>query len=69
MSLTSHALVHGGIVWFVTGNMTLGLIETFWHWLVDFAKCENWTGLHTDQLLHMLSKAFYVLAISKGWFI
>jgi hypothetical protein len=60
--LTAHALFHGGAVWLVTGSMALGLVETGIHWIIDFAKCENWINFHTDQLFHVLCKALYLVA-------
>jgi len=61
--LTAHALIHGGAVWLVTGNMVLGILEVFLHWIIDFAKCENWTNIHTDQLLHIICKAIYLFIL------
>ncbi len=61
--LTSHALVHGGAVWFVTGSMTLGVVETGLHWIIDFVKCEERIGTHTDQFLHLATKAVYLFFI------
>jgi len=54
--LTSHALIHGGVVALITGIWWLGLLEAGIHWCIDFAKCENWTGIHTDQGLHIACK-------------
>ena len=64
--LSAHALIHGGAVWLITGNMSLGLIEVILHWIIDFAKCEGWTNIHIDQLLHMICKAVYVWLITSG---
>ena len=61
--LTAHALVHGGMVWFITGNPVFGLVELILHWFFDYAKCENWTNIHTDQLLHILCKVAYTIFI------
>ena len=63
--LTSHALIHGGLVAMVTLNVWLGIAETVLHWLIDFAKCKSKTNLHQDQLLHMLCKAVYILVLVK----
>ena len=60
--LSAHALIHGGAVYIVTGSLMLGLIETTAHWVIDFAKCENWTTPHQDQGLHVLCKAAYLAA-------
>jgi hypothetical protein len=57
--LTAHALIHSGAVWAITGNVYLGLAEFILHWLIDFAKCENWTDPHQDQLLHIACKALW----------
>ena len=57
--LTAHALIHGGIVAIVTGNVYLGIAEAVAHWIIDFGKCENWYGIHVDQGLHMLCKIFW----------
>ena len=54
--LTSHSLIHGGAVALVTGVWWLGVAETIVHWFIDFAKCENWTGIHRDQGLHVICK-------------
>ena len=62
--LTAHAFVHGGAVWMATGNMGLGVVEVVLHWIIDFAKCENWTNIHIDQFLHMMCKAGYVLFLT-----
>jgi hypothetical protein len=58
--LTAHALVHGGLVFFITGSLLFGVIETVLHGLIDLAKCEHKIGIHTDQGLHILCKAAYV---------
>ncbi|MBU6301584.1 MAG: DUF3307 domain-containing protein [Verrucomicrobia bacterium] len=65
--LTAHALVHAGVVWVITGSVTLALLETVLHWIIDFVKSEGWTNLHVDQILHLLCKAAYVGAIHLGW--
>jgi len=57
--LTSHALIHGGVVYLITGSCILGIIETGVHWLIDLCKCEHKISLHTDQLLHIICKLAY----------
>ncbi len=64
--LTSHALIHGGAVYLITGSLLLGLFETFFHWYIDFAKCEGLFGFHTDQSLHILCKLMWVFALFIG---
>lgn len=65
--LFSHALVHGGAVFIISGSLLLGLIETVLHAIIDFSKCEHWINLHVDQALHILCKLVYVYVIYQGW--
>ena len=59
--LGAHALMHGGVVWAITGRADLALLETVWHAGIDFMKCEKWIGYHTDQSLHLLCKVVWCL--------
>jgi hypothetical protein len=61
--LTAHALIHGGAVSLITGSIWLGLAETVLHWVIDFAKCENWTNIHQDQALHIGCKAIWATLV------
>lgn len=62
--MSAHSLIHGGVVYLATGgNLLCGLIETISHFLIDFAKCENWTNPNQDQMLHVVFKAAYVCII------
>ncbi len=58
--LSSHAFIHGGMVYLATGSLLCGIIETVAHWVIDFIKCENITNPHHDQFLHILCKIVYV---------
>ena len=58
-ALTAHALLHGGVVWAITGSVWLGVAETVAHWLIDFGKCENWYGIHADQTAHVVCKVMW----------
>lgn len=57
--LIAHSLIHGLCVVWLTSPYTLGFMygvfATVAHFVIDFAKCENWTNPHTDQILHMLT--------------
>ncbi|WP_020474400.1 DUF3307 domain-containing protein [Zavarzinella formosa] len=64
--LSAHAFIHGGAVYLVTRSITLGLIEAVLHWIIDFAKCENWTNIHSDQFLHLLCRISYCWLIWSG---
>ena len=60
--MTAHCLLHAAMVWAITGCFITGLIELVLHWIIDFAKCENWTTLNQDQILHCICKILYVVA-------
>jgi hypothetical protein len=64
--MTAHAFLHGGFVAWVTGQVGYGLLETVIHWIIDFAKCERWTNIHVDQILHYLCKVLWVVMIANG---
>ena len=61
--LGSHSIVHGGAVFFITGSLLFGVVETVLHFLIDYCKCEHWIGVHTDQALHILCKLAYAYLI------
>ena len=61
--LLAHALVHGGIVYLITGSLVLGVVETVLHTVIDYSKCEHWIGIHVDQGLHILCKVAYLYFI------
>lgn len=61
--LTAHSLVHGGMVYLITGSFLFAVLETAIHWFTDFAKCEGWIGIHTDQSIHIGSKLAYAFAL------
>ena len=61
--MLSHALVHGGFVYLITGSLVLGVVETVLHSIIDYSKCEHWIGIHVDQSLHILCKVGYLYFI------
>ena len=64
--MTSHALVHSGAVYILTGNIFIASIELILHWMIDFSKCEGWFGVDMDQLLHIVCKIFYCALVYYG---
>lgn len=64
--LPAHGLVHGGLVFLVTNNLYLGLIETALHSLLDFLKCEGKLTFHQDQALHILCKVAYCIFLGAA---
>lgn len=61
-ALSSHALIHGGFVFAVTGSATLGILEAVIHAGTDWLKCENKISMLTDQLIHYGCKVVWVAA-------
>ena len=59
----AHALVHGGIVYLITGGLVLGVVETVLHAIIDYSKCQHWIGFHVDQGLHIMRKVGYLYFI------
>ena len=62
--LTAHAVIHGTVVYFITGSLEAGIIEAMCHWIIDFGKCENWYGIHFDQTLHAVCKVGIAYGLS-----
>ena len=59
--LLAHSLIQGGMVYIITGNIVLGIIETILHGIIDFLKCEGVFGFHVDQTLHYICKLVYCI--------
>lgn len=66
IALSAHALIHGGSVALVTGSVTLGLLETLCHFVIDKLKCENMFGVAIDQALHVVCKIVWVIIWASG---
>ena len=66
MWLSHHSVIHGGIVFLITGSFLFAIIETISHWVIDFFKCENKYSPYEDQILHLGMKAIYILLIIRG---
>lgn len=61
--LVVHALIHGGAVAAITGNVWLGVAETAAHAATDWLKCDGRISYTVDQGLHVTHKiAWAVLA-------
>lgn len=61
--LSAHALIQGGLIFLIFGNIWIALIEIFTHFLIDFTKCENKLTPHQDQLLHFFFKIVYTIIL------
>lgn len=62
-AMGSHALIHAGGVWVVTGSLTLAAVEIAAHFTIDTLKCRGAFGFLTDQALHIACKLGYVAII------
>lgn len=62
--LTAHAVIHGGFVGVITGNLGLGLAEAVIHWIIDDSKCRGRISFGTDQALHLGCKILWVLLLA-----
>lgn len=58
--MSAHSAGHGLIVFALTGNEILAIVEFFGHWAIDYGKVEDYYGLLLDQTLHLTMKACYV---------
>lgn len=58
-ALTAHALIHGGAVWLLTGNVWLGAAEFVCHWGIDFGRSGRWYSTHADQAAHVACKILW----------
>ena len=67
IGLTAHSLIHAGGVWLISGLVLFAFIEFVLHWLIDLGKGEGLYGYLTDQLLHLLCKLGFVVALVAGW--
>jgi hypothetical protein len=55
-ALPAHALIHGVMVFAVTGSGALGIAEAVAHGAIDWCKNEGWFDFRVDQGLHALCK-------------
>lgn len=62
-ALAAHSLIHGGMVWAITGLWWLGLIEATSHACVDWLKCDGRIGFNADQAIHIVYKITYVIIL------
>ena len=64
-SLTAHAIIHGGFVGIITGQLWLGVAEFVAHWIIDYLKSDGRFGVNVDQALHVGCKIIWAaLAVS-----
>ena len=59
--LSAHALISGGVVYMVTGQLHWGVFEVVAHWVIDFIKCDNITNPNQDQAMHFACRLLYLI--------
>lgn len=65
--LTSHAATHAAGIWVATGSPVAAFAELIAHWVIDFGKCDRRYGIHTDQILHLVTKvAIYAALVAHA---
>ena len=63
IALIAHSSLQAGMVWFVTGSKTMGLLEFFFHGVIDYAKNDDRLTYGQDQAMHLICKFAYVMAM------
>ena len=58
--MTAHCVMHGGGVYFATGSVTLGCLETVVHFAIDDSKCMGRFGWNADLALHLGCKVLWL---------
>lgn len=59
-ALSAHALIHGLMVYLVLQNILFAILETVFHWAIDFSKSDDMFNFHVDQILHLICKILWV---------
>jgi hypothetical protein len=62
----AHALIHAGMVAWLTGSVVLGLAEFLIHAVVDYWRCFNRLTFTQDQAIHYACKVAW-WAIATHW--
>lgn len=63
--LLGHALIHAGIVYYISGMLLVAVAELIAHTVIDFAKSEGWLSFHVDQALHILCKLCWMFLLMR----
>jgi hypothetical protein len=63
-ALMAHSAIQGGMVWYLTGSLALGVVEWAMHMQIDYLKSEGRISFNIDQALHIGCKVAYVVALA-----
>jgi len=58
--------MHAGALWLITGGPVLAAVELALRIMIDQVRGREANSFNTDELLHILCKAAYVLVIILG---
>lgn len=64
--MSAHSATHSLLVYMVTGNALIGMLEFILHFAIDLGKCLGMYGVQADQFAHFLTKLLYVYLLSTG---
>jgi hypothetical protein len=67
-ALGAHAIMHGGVVAYVTGSPALGVAETVLHAITDDLKCRGKIGFNGDQAIHLACKLVWAVIAARATF-
>ena len=60
-AMASHAAIHAGAVWALTGSAWLALFEFVAHASIDYLKCVGVLTFSQDQWLHVICKVVWAV--------
>lgn len=58
-AMFAHIMIHGGMVFMVTGSILLSLMEVVIHGITDDAKCRGKLSYNVDQIIHIGCKLIW----------
>lgn len=64
-ALIAHAAIQAGMVWLITGWLSLGIAEFVLHLIIDYLKCDCAFSFNQDQALHLICKLAFVFLSAK----
>ena len=65
-----HCMINAAIVYLFTGILWMAIAEIYVHAFIDRLKIKKITNLKQDQILHFISKVFYIIIyVLIAWFL
>ena len=61
--MIAHSACHGLITATITNSPLIGTAEWVTHFTIDYFKCKNSYNLLTDQILHLICKLAWAIAL------